>query len=94
LQVEAVFVLVRGKKQLSPSQRVAQLLGSPVLHLLHKQALNGRNVLSKVHAIEGDLGLPGLGISPEDRQLLQQVDYVLHCAASVELQADMQDTLR
>jgi thioester reductase-like protein len=93
-QVDKVFLLVRGKKQTTPSQRVQQLLSSPLFHLLQKQALHGSDVLSRVHALEGDLLLPGLGLSAADRELAQQVDVVLHCAASMELQADMQKTLK
>jgi fatty acyl-CoA reductase len=92
-QVKSVFVLVRGKKHMDASERLAQLLSSPVFNLLHKQATDGQNVFDKVRAVEGDLLLPGLGISPDDKELLQQVDFVLHCAASVELQADIQRTL-
>jgi fatty acyl-CoA reductase len=93
LQVKSVFVLVRGKKQQDANQRLARLLTSPVFNLLHKQASDGQNVFVKVQAVEGDLLLPGLGISPADKEMLQQVDFVLHCAASVELQADIQKTL-
>jgi hypothetical protein len=54
--------IVRGKKQASALQRVQRLLSSPLFHQLHKQALHGSNVLSRVTALEGDLLLPGLGL--------------------------------
>lgn len=64
--------------------------------MLHKQASNGgENVFHKVHTIEGDLLQPGLGLSETDAAMLkQEVDIVLHCAASVQLDADIQVTLR
>uniref|UniRef100_A0A383WJS7 Fatty acyl-CoA reductase n=1 Tax=Tetradesmus obliquus TaxID=3088 RepID=A0A383WJS7_TETOB len=93
-EVDRVLLLVRGKKQTTPLQRVQQLLSSPLFHLLQKQALHGSNVLSRVQAVEGDLLLPELGLSADDKNVLSQVDVVLHCAASMELQADIQKTLK
>jgi fatty acyl-CoA reductase len=38
----------------------------------------------KISAIAGDISLPGLGISPSDRQLLaEQVNIVFHAAATI-----------
>jgi hypothetical protein len=37
LQVERVYVLVRGKKGLTAQQRVQKLLCGPLFHELHKQ---------------------------------------------------------
>jgi thioester reductase-like protein len=85
---------VRGKKQASALQRVQRLLSSPLFNQLQKQALHGSNVLSRVTALEGDLLLPGLGLSAADQALLQEVDIVLHCVASLELEADIQKTLK
>jgi thioester reductase-like protein len=93
-QVDRLFVLVRGKKQTTPLQRVQHLLSSPLFHVVQNQALHGNDVLSRVHAVEGDLLLPELGLSAADKELLRQVDIVLHCAASMELQADMQKSLK
>eukprot|EP00879_Flechtneria_rotunda_P002270 GHRR01002461.1.p1 GENE.GHRR01002461.1~~GHRR01002461.1.p1 ORF type:complete len:664 (+),score=233.63 GHRR01002461.1:802-2793(+) len=42
----------------------------------------------------GDISLPGLGLSPVDRaQLLGTVDFIIHCAADIRLEADIQETL-
>jgi hypothetical protein len=73
-----------------------QLLCSPLCNMLHKEAANGgRNVFSKVAAVEGDMHLPGLGLSEEAAELLaSEVQVVIHCAASLELDAPIQKTLR
>eukprot|EP00775_Hariotina_reticulata_P008751 gene8751-8931_t len=53
------------------------------------------NVFSKVKILEGDLQLPGLGLSAQDQARVQaEVDIILHCAASIELDAPIQKTLR
>jgi thioester reductase-like protein len=96
LQVKRIYLLVRGKKQHAASKRVESLLCGPLFHLLHKEAAAGkRNVFSKVQAIEGDLTKPNLGLSNEDMLTLQQeVGIILHSGANIELDADVQMTLK
>lgn len=96
-QVKRVFLLVRGKKQHTPQQRVERLLSGPLFHMLHEQAAapGGRNPFCKVQAVEGDMELPGLGLSDADRQLLiDEVDVVIHSAACLTLDAHIQNALR
>ena len=41
-------------------------------------------VRQKLVVVNGDLGLPGLGLSPEDRRTLcREVHFVVHSAASI-----------
>lgn len=96
LQVRKVYLLVRGKKHLTAHERVQKLLCGPLFHKLHAEAAEGgRNPFSRVHAVAGDLELPGLGLSPADReQLVCDVDVVIHAAASLTLDARIQDALR
>ena len=43
-----------------------------------------QQVRQKLVVVNGDLGLPGLGLSPEDRQTLcREVHFVVHSAASI-----------
>lgn len=95
---------MRGKKGLSVSQRVEKLLCSPLFTKLHEQVAEQHcgtdtaftsNPFLKVRAVEGDLCLPGLGLSTADKQLLLgSVTHVLHAAANIELDADIQFSLR
>lgn len=64
--------------------------------MLHKQVANGApSPFRKVVAVEGDLCLPGLGLSESGKQqLLGDVEHVIHCAANIELDADIQKSLR
>lgn len=95
-QVDTVYLLVRGKRHATPAQRVQKLLCDPLFHVLHKQtAAGGPNVFNKVRAVAGDLCAPGLGLSAADAQELKEsVDFVIHCAANVTLDADVQATFR
>ena len=44
-----------------------------------------RMIKDKVYAIEGDLAMPGLGLSEEDRKtLVKYTNVVLHCGATVD----------
>lgn len=89
--VERVYVLLRAKKDEDIQSRLDAMLNkSPVMHLLR-----GNPVLGKVKAIAGNMLLPGLGISLEDRQTLQRdVQTVIHCAADIRLEVGIQDLLR
>jgi len=91
-----VLLLVRSKSTRTAEARVQRLLSGPIFQALHKEALaGGRNVFSKVKIVEGDLGLPGLGLSSFDKQLLiDQVEVVLHSAADLALDINIQRTLR
>lgn len=99
-QVETVYLLVRGKKKASASQRVHDLLCSPLFNLLHKEASNdtvkySTNPFCRVHAMEGDMGQPNLGLTDQSLGLLtSRVHFVLHCAADIRLEPNAQESLR
>jgi len=89
--VRKAYVLMRGRRGASPAQRLEALLAGPLFHLLR-----GRPALAaKVVAIEGDMDAPGLGINLEDRAALtREVEVLVHCAADIRLEVDVQTTLR
>lgn len=104
MQTKTVYLLVRGKKTLTAQQRVERLLCDPLFNQLHTQVAeagssdsssSGSNPFRKVVAVQGDLCLHDLGLSQDDKQLLlQRVTHVIHCAASIELDACIKYTLR
>ncbi|KAL7727458.1 hypothetical protein ACLKA6_017577 [Drosophila palustris] len=74
-------MLIRPKKGVGIRDRIAAWDTDPVFSVLLK--LNPK-FSDRVTAIAGDCGLPDLGISVEDRKLLvNEVQIVLHCAATV-----------
>jgi len=51
--------------------------------------------MSKVIALNGDVDQPDLGLSEDDKKLLQaETDIVFHSAASLKLEAPVYDNLR
>jgi thioester reductase-like protein len=55
------------------------------------QVRDSTKLLQKVHVIGGDISMPGLGLSAADRTtLLSSVDFIVHCAADIRLEADIQ----
>jgi fatty acyl-CoA reductase len=88
--IKRIYVLLRAKRGESAQARLAkQLQQSAIMHLLR-----GNPVLDKVVAVCGDMMLPELGISVDDRRMLQrEVNTVIHCAADIRLEAGIQQLL-
>lgn len=100
--MKTVYLLVRPKKGYSAHQRVAKLLSGPLFSDLHQPLLSSGGVggpnpnpFSKLKVVAGDMELPDLGLSAADReQLMAEVEVVVHSAASLTLDAHIQDALR
>uniref|UniRef100_A0A2S2NZV8 Fatty acyl-CoA reductase n=1 Tax=Schizaphis graminum TaxID=13262 RepID=A0A2S2NZV8_SCHGA len=80
--VKNVVVLVRSKKELNASQRVAKI---------YKQALFDRirhekpEFTKSIKIIEGNLEEPSLGLSLNDLEwMIENVNFVFHCAATIK----------
>lgn len=92
--LKRVLVLVRAKRGVSASQRLALIRDSPMFRPLRESGLwVDENVHDSssvrrgvfVTVVEGELGQEGLGLAPEARAMLAEagVTHSLHCAASV-----------
>lgn len=82
-EVEQIYMLVRPKKGKDPKQRLDDVLNSALFEKVKEQ--RGLEELRKaVTVVSGDVSLPGLGISPEDRTMLaEKITIVYHGAATV-----------
>jgi len=60
--VRTVILLIRAKRGASPASRLDALLSSQLFDTVKAQ---GENVSSRVRAVQGDIELPGLGLSDE-----------------------------
>ncbi|XP_068986761.1 putative fatty acyl-CoA reductase CG5065 [Bombus flavifrons] len=80
-RISAIFILIRPKTNETIEQRFKKLIDDPIyddIKAKHPSALN------KVYPMKGDVGLPDLGLSREDRNLLfEKVNIVFHAAATV-----------
>ncbi|KAE8741530.1 hypothetical protein FOCC_FOCC012914 [Frankliniella occidentalis] len=80
-EVGTIYMLIRTKKGQQPEQRLDTIFDSPMFERLREERPKFRHHL---HAVSGDVGEPGLGLSAEDRvTLADKVNIVFHCAATV-----------
>ncbi|KAK7788972.1 hypothetical protein R5R35_013984 [Gryllus longicercus] len=87
-----VYVLLRAKRGLAPARRLHDMLQLPVFSRVRGEC---PAALGKLVAVEGDLLLPGLGLAPAERALLErEVSVVVHAAASLRLESPLGPALR
>ncbi|XP_068986773.1 putative fatty acyl-CoA reductase CG5065 isoform X3 [Bombus flavifrons] len=80
-RITAIFILIRPKTNEALDQRFKKLIDDPIYDGV--KATNP-SVLSRVYPVKGDVSLPDLGLSREDRNLLlEKVNIVFHAAATV-----------
>ncbi|XP_068081052.1 fatty acyl-CoA reductase 1 isoform X2 [Anabrus simplex] len=80
-QIDRIYVLVRPKKGQNIHERIKELADIPLFDRLRKEQ---PNALDKLHCIAGDVSKLDLGMSPADRQLLEdQISVIFHTAATV-----------
>jgi nucleoside-diphosphate-sugar epimerase len=73
-----VTALARGSKGVSPGNRVSDVLRDL-----------GFSRFDKLDVLEGDISLPGLGLSESaKKQIVSATDEIWHCAASLSFQQD------
>ncbi|XP_076754542.1 putative fatty acyl-CoA reductase CG5065 isoform X2 [Xylocopa sonorina] len=84
---QQIYMLIRSKKGKEPKHRLEEIFNSPLFEKVRKQ--RGMEALKKaVTVIHGDVILPGLGISLEDKKMLcEKVNIVYHGAATVRFDA-------
>ena len=85
--VRRVYCLLRAKKGSPAKARLHSIFKTnPLFHLVRDTPAANRAA-----AVEGDISLPGLGIDPETRAMLEaESQYIIHCAADIALEADIQ----
>ncbi|XP_043603762.1 putative fatty acyl-CoA reductase CG5065 [Bombus pyrosoma] len=80
-RVAAIFILIRPKSNETIEQRFEKIIDDPIYDNIKAKH---PSVLSKVYPVKGDVSLPHLGLSREDRNLLlEKVNIVFHVAATV-----------
>ncbi|KAI9246910.1 male sterility protein-domain-containing protein [Phascolomyces articulosus] len=91
LDVRKIFILLRSgqRRPGSAFQRIKEdILTNKAFVALRRSmgpTLFDRMIKDKLCAIEGDLAMPGLGLSDEDRKtLVKDTNIVLHCGATVD----------
>ncbi|CAG9767775.1 unnamed protein product [Ceutorhynchus assimilis] len=81
-EVKRIILMVRSKKGKHPKERVREIFANPLFDMVKEQ--RGKDIIEKVDAVVGDVMLPQLGISEEDREMLaSEVHFIYHCAATI-----------
>lgn len=82
--IKRVYVLIRSKEGQTCQDRLDELLKSKIFSFHQYSA----NQFSKFVAINGDTSEPDMGLNESDKMtLINEVDLVFHCAASVKFDA-------
>nr|AXY94562.1 fatty acyl-CoA reductase 2 [synthetic construct] len=90
-RIAAIFLLFRPKTDETIEQRFKKLIDDPIYDDIKAKH---PSTLSRVYPMRGDLSLPDLGLSREDRNLLlEKVNIVFHAAATVMFNEPLQVTI-
>ncbi|CAN7998456.1 unnamed protein product [Ixodes hexagonus] len=80
--IRRIFLLIRPRKGCKSKERLASLLKAECFEHIHREH---SDALEKLTAIDGDLTEPGLGLQPDDYELLtREVSVVFHSAATIK----------
>ncbi|XP_063716579.1 fatty acyl-CoA reductase 1-like isoform X2 [Symsagittifera roscoffensis] len=92
--VDKIFVLIRSKRGVNPSDRIKELFESKLFEKVKKE-LGTEVCLEKVFPICGDMAEPNLGISSENEYLLSQsnISVVIHSAATIKFNEALRTAL-
>ncbi|KOX67597.1 hypothetical protein WN51_09035 [Melipona quadrifasciata] len=86
-RIAAIFILLRPKKDQTIEQRLRKLIDDPKPNhseIYDSIRIKHPSVLKKIHPVKGDISLPDLGLSQEDRiMLIENVNILFHAAATV-----------
>ena len=85
--VEKIYVLIRPKRGEMPQARLTNLFNGPMFNRLKEE---NPSIIKKVLAINGDISLPGLGMSSEDiNTVIENVSVIFHSAATVRFDEEL-----
>lgn len=85
--VNKIYLLIREKRGKTTRERFEEIFEGEFFDPMRKKC---PHYLSKMAAVTGDCLKPGIGISSDDRQtLIDNIDVVFHCAATVRFDAHL-----
>ncbi|XP_044739752.1 fatty acyl-CoA reductase 1-like [Chrysoperla carnea] len=81
--INKIYVLIRFKKGKKPEDRLADMIQLPLFSEIKKSNLKA---FQKLHVINGDLSLPNLNLSDEDKtEIINNVSIIFHCGANLNI---------
>uniref|UniRef100_A0A182PNZ7 Fatty acyl-CoA reductase n=1 Tax=Anopheles epiroticus TaxID=199890 RepID=A0A182PNZ7_9DIPT len=88
--IARVFVLMRAKRGKSLEERLKEITDGVLFDVIKSE---NPAALRKIHPIEGDCTQLKLGMSPESIELIKDVQFVFHVAASVRFNDPLKDAI-
>ncbi|XP_044763017.1 fatty acyl-CoA reductase 1-like [Coccinella septempunctata] len=89
--IDTIYLLMRDKRGMCIEQRLKELLKNPVFGKIRDK---NPEVFEKVKAINGDVSLPNLSLSENDKNFLREnIDVVFHSAATVKFNEDLKNAV-
>ncbi|CAD1476640.1 unnamed protein product [Heterotrigona itama] len=86
-----IFILIRSKRGRTPEIRVDEMFKLPMFQRIRKEK---PEMMKKVKALSGDVGMKNLGLSNEQLDILiNETDIVFHCAATLRLESKLKDAI-
>ncbi|XP_012250262.1 putative fatty acyl-CoA reductase CG5065 isoform X2 [Bombus impatiens] len=80
-RIAAIYILIRPKTNETIEQRFKKVMDNPIYDGIKAK---NTSLFNRVYPVKGDVSLPDLGLSREDRNLLlEKVNIVFHSAATV-----------
>ncbi|KAJ9058050.1 hypothetical protein DSO57_1016390 [Entomophthora muscae] len=95
--IKHVFCLVRANDKQSMYERIKQVLDGQLFDALRNRVgvVTFKDIAAKVVPIQGDISIPGVGLSEGDIGLLHaHLNLVIHSAATVNFNMPLKDALR
>ncbi|XP_076163302.1 putative fatty acyl-CoA reductase CG5065 [Ptiloglossa arizonensis] len=81
-RINTIFILLRSKRRETYEERYKKFIANPIFDKFRTEA---PHMLKKIYPVKGDISLPEVGLSPEDKNMLiEKVNIVFHAAATVK----------
>lgn len=88
--VKKVFILMREKRGKSVEVRLESFKNNVFFGPLRTQK---PHELDKLQAVKGDISLEGLGITLKDLDAMENVSFVIHCAATINFTEPLRNAI-
>lgn len=88
--VKKVYILMRMKRGKSVEVRLESFKNNVFFGPLRSQK---PQELNKLQAVKGDISVEGLGLSGEDLHLMENVSFVIHCAATINFTEPLRNAI-
>uniref|UniRef100_A0A182MN06 Fatty acyl-CoA reductase n=1 Tax=Anopheles culicifacies TaxID=139723 RepID=A0A182MN06_9DIPT len=92
-EVKKIFLLIREKRGVSPTQRLQQMISDPIFDTIRGSLKHHETVLQKLVAIETDFTSQELVKEPYKSDILNETQIVFHSMASVRFNLGFQNIM-